>query len=85
MADNATNKTLVTVVVVIVVAIIGYALLTMPDNRTTSERVGDAVSELPNLERAGEQLEKRTPGQKLGDAIEDAGEDVKRNTAPSTQ
>jgi hypothetical protein len=59
-------------VVVAAIALIGYSVLTMPDHRTTTDKVSDAVRELPQGPgKAAEQLEDRTPGQKLGDAIKD--------------
>lgn len=51
----------------------GYAFLTMPDQRSTGQRVGDAIDALPQGPgKAAEQVEKRTPGEKLGDAIKDS-------------
>jgi hypothetical protein len=68
------NKNLTTLIIIVVIAVIGYAVLTMPDQRTTGQRVGDAVDALDKgkgLGEAADQLEKRTPGEKLGDAIKD--------------
>ena len=70
MADPNNTKGILTIVLVILIGVIAYAALTAPDNRSTGERVGDAIDELGD----------RTPGEKLGDAVEDAGEDIKRNT-----
>ena len=70
------------ILIVIVIAIAGYFLLTMPDRRTTSERIGDAIHDLDKgPEKAERQLERRTPGEKLGDAIKDAGDNIKRDTS----
>lgn len=81
MPDNRNNRSLIIAVVVIIVALVVYSVLTMPDRRNGFERVGDAIHELPQgPEKAARQLEKRTPGEKLGDAVEDAGEDLKRAT-----
>ncbi len=83
MPMNTDNKTLLTVVIVVLVAAGAYGLLTMPDNRTASQKVGDAVHDLDQgPDKAARQLENRTPGQKLGDAVKDTGDDIKRNTAP---
>jgi hypothetical protein len=63
---------LLTFVVVAALALLAYSVLTMPDHRTTTEKVGDAVHELPKgVDKAGRQLEDRTPGEKLGDTIKD--------------
>lgn len=57
----------------VVLLIGGYFLLTMPDTRTTSQKVGDAVHDLDKgPEKAAKQLQSRTPGQKLGDEIKDS-------------
>jgi len=60
------------IVVAIVLALVGYRLLTMPDQRSATDKLGDAIHQLPNgLDKASRELEDRTPGQKLGDAIKD--------------
>ncbi len=86
MANNSsTPRTIIIVLLVIVIALAGYFVLTMPDQRSTTDKIGDAVHELPNgLDKASRQLEDRTPGQKIGDSIKDAGDKagdtVKENT-----
>jgi len=81
MSDASNNKTIGTVIVVAVCAVILYGVLTMPDRRTATERIGDAIHELPQgADKAARELEKRTPGERLGDAVKDAGDDIKRNT-----
>ena len=66
---------------VVVAAAIGYGYLTMKDTRSPTEKIGDAIHELPQgADKAERQLEDRTPGQKLGDAIKDGGNKVKENT-----
>ncbi|MBI1276037.1 hypothetical protein GC177_08710 [bacterium] len=79
--NNSLGKLLLALVVIAIIGFLGFAILTMPDNRTTGERIGDAVDALPQgVGKAAEQLEDRTPGEKLGDAVEDAGEKIKDNT-----
>lgn len=81
MATNKNTNGIIALVIVIVIGIVAYSVLTMPDNRTPAEKVGDAISELPNgVDKAARQLEDRTPGERLGDAVEDAGEEIKENT-----
>jgi hypothetical protein len=75
---DSKNKKTLTIVVVILVLIVAYVLMATPDKRTVTERVGDAVSELPDVDRARDQLHDRSPAEKLGDAAREAGEDVKR-------
>lgn len=71
------NTKILALIVTLVVAVILYGILTMPDRRSTSERIGDAVEALPEgVDNAAEQLERRTPGERLGDAVEDAGENL---------
>ena len=67
------NKNVLILITVAIIAIVLYAVLTMPDQRSASERVSDAVDALPQgVGEAAEQLEKRTPGEKIGDTIKDA-------------
>lgn len=80
-SQNNPTKAVLIAAVVVILAIIAYAILTMPDNRNGAERIGDAISELPNgVDKAADQLGDRTPGEKLGDAVEDTGESIKRAT-----
>lgn len=80
-STNSGARTALIVIVVALVAMLAYSVLTMPDNRTGAERLGDAISELPNgVDNAADQLKDRTPGEKLGDAVEDAGESIKDAT-----
>ena len=66
---------------VVIVAVLAYSVLTMPDTRTTSERIGDAVGALPQgVDKAADAFKDRTPGQKIGDAVKDAGENIKEHT-----
>jgi short subunit fatty acids transporter len=69
-------RNIIIVAVILVLAVLAYAVLTMPDRRNTTEKIGDAIHDLPQgADKAARQLEDRTPGQKLGDTIKD-------NTAP---
>lgn len=65
----------------IAVAIGGYYILNAPDQRSTGDKIGDAINELPNgVDKAVRQLEDRTPGEKLKDAVNDVGDDIKKST-----
>lgn len=76
------QKGLLTLVVLVIVAIAAWGVLTMPDQRTTGQKVGDAIDALPQgPTKAARQLEDRTPGEKLGDAVKDAGDNIKQNTS----
>lgn len=77
---NNTTKGIIAIIVILLVALLAYAVLTMPDRRDGAEKLGDAISELPNVDRAARQLEDRTPGERLGDAVRDAGEEIKEQT-----
>ena len=64
-----------------VAGLIGYSVLNAPDRRSAGDKVGDAINELPNgIDKAARQLENRTPGDKLKDAAEDVGDDLKKTT-----
>lgn len=66
-----------------VIALFLYMMFTSPDRRSGTEKLGDAIHELPQgIDKAGRQLEDRTPGQKLGDKVKDAGDKIKENTNP---
>jgi hypothetical protein len=81
--SQSVSKTLLAILAAAIIIILAYGFLTMKDNRSTTDRLGDAVHALPQgLDKASEQMEDRTPGQKLGDAVEDAGSNIKKDTAP---
>jgi hypothetical protein len=65
------NRTIYIIAGIALVAILVVFLLNMPDKRSGSERVGDAVTALPQgVDKAGDQLKDRNPVEKAGDAIE---------------
>jgi cell division protein FtsL len=75
------GKSLMIAVTILVIAVLGYYVLNAPDRRNASEKMSDAINELPKgLDKASRQLENRTPGEKLSDAAKDAGDDVKKAT-----
>ncbi len=77
---NRQTRFLMIAAVAAAVAIGGYFVLNAPDQRTTGEKIGDAVDQLPNgVDKAVRELEDRTPAEKLGDAIEDAGDEAKES------
>lgn len=81
MMNNKQTKGLLVVVVVLLLAVVAYGALTMPDRRNTAEKVGDAIHELPQgVDKAARQLEDRTPGEKIGDAVKDVGDEIKDST-----
>ncbi len=80
-----TYKKPVIIILGIAIALLAYGFLTLPDQRTATEKVGDAINELPQgIDKAGRQLEDRTPGEKLGDAVKDAGDKIKETTQPDS-
>lgn len=81
MADQSQSKVLIIAGIAILLIVGGYYIMTKPDPRNTSEKLADAVEELPNgIDKAARQMEDRTPAEKLGDAAEDAGDDLKKAT-----
>jgi hypothetical protein len=79
--EKSSNKTMLFIILAVIIAIVAYFVLNAPDTRTTTEKVGDAVQELPKgPEKAERELEDRTPGEKVGDAVKDAGEGIKNST-----
>lgn len=75
------SKPLMLLLIVLVLGAIAWAVMTLPDQRTAGQKIGDAVDALPKgVDKAAEQLENRSPGEKLGDAVKDAGDDIKHAT-----
>ena len=69
---NQLARNVLAVIAIVLLAFLAYTALTMPDHRSATEKVGDAIHDLPQgVDKAGRQLESRTPGQKIGDAIKD--------------
>lgn len=80
---DAKNKGPVYIVVIVIAALAIYSFMTMRDHRSTTEKIGDAIHELPQgPDKAARQLEGRTPGEKLGDSVKDAGDKIKDNSRP---
>jgi len=72
-----------TIVAIVIIAVVAYGVLTMQDQRSTTDRMSDAIRELPHgVDKAERELQDRTPGQRLGDDVKDAGDKIKDNTNP---
>ena len=75
-----TSKLVPLAVLAFIVVYIGYNVLNAPDRRSAGQKLGDAVNELHNgPDKAARQLESRTPGDKLQDAVKDEKQDVKKS------
>jgi hypothetical protein len=73
------DKLLPAVGVGLAIVVIGYYVLTTPDRRDPGQKISDAIGELHNgPEKAARELESRTPGDKLQDAVHDEKEDIKK-------
>ncbi len=81
---SSTMKSLIIAVVLVVALGVAYSILAGPDRRTTSDKIGDAIQQLPNgPDKAMHELgSDRTPGEKLGDSMRKAGDKIKENSAP---
>lgn len=67
------SKALITILIVILVGVAGYYVLTMPDQRSGTEKVGDAIGSLDQgVDNAARELEDRTPAERIGDSVRDA-------------
>jgi hypothetical protein len=82
---NARGLLIVVVVLLAIAAV--YGVVNGPDNRTATQKVGDAIHELPNgVDKSMDELkDDRTPGQKIGDDVRHMGDKIKENSAPSQQ
>lgn len=79
--SQSTAKALSILAVLAITAIVVFAFLSMPDRRTAGEKIGDAVDALPGgVDKAARELQDRSPGEKLGDALKDTGDEIKQNT-----
>jgi len=75
------GKVLLIVILVILAGAIAYFILNAPDRRDVSDKIGDAIHELPEgTDKAARQLKDRTPGEKLEDSTKDVGNDIKKST-----
>ena len=81
MSTQTQGRNLMMTGLIVILVIIGFYVLNAPDRRSAGDKIGDAMSELPNgVDKAARQLEERTPGDKLNDAAQDAGDDLKKAT-----
>ncbi len=70
---NSNRNTIITILVLAIVVIAGYVVLNQPDQRSTGEHVGDAISKLDEgVDDAARELEDRTPAERIKDDIDDA-------------
>lgn len=77
-----TSRNLVIAAIVVVVLGLACWVMMAPDQRTVSQKIGDAIHELPQgPDKAAQELQSdRNPGQKLGDAVRNAGDKIKENS-----
>ena len=80
-ASNTSTAKLILGLAIIGILVFGtITVLNMPDRRTSGERIGDAIDSLSSGEGVGNaarELQDRTPGEKLGDAVKDTGNKIK--------
>lgn len=62
------------VAIIVIILLFASGTLSFKDNRSTTDRVGDAIHALPDgADKAADQLGDRTPGQRVGDQIKGLG------------
>jgi len=72
--DNKMVKVIAATVAVVIVIFLLISFFNMPDRRSGTERVGDAIRNLPEgADKAVDQLGDRTPAQRTGDTIRGIG------------
>jgi hypothetical protein len=83
MTQPNTRGLLMVVLAFLVIAAV-YGVMTQADRRTTSEKIGDAIHELPQgVDKSMDELkDDRTTGQKIGDDVRHVGDKIKENSAP---
>jgi len=68
-------KTPILFVVIVVIAVLAYGALIIQDRRSSTDKMGDALHELPQeLDKAERQLRSPTLGEKLDNVIKDVGD-----------
>jgi hypothetical protein len=78
MMPESNVKTISILLIITLLAVTGYWALNRQDQRTTGERMGDAVDAISDgVDKASRQLENRTPAEKLGDAVDDISDNIK--------
>ena len=78
METNTKMNPFIIVILLVVAGMVGYYLLVTPEKRTVGEKTNDAVNELSHgVDKATRQFKDRTPAEKVGDALKDAGDDIK--------
>jgi hypothetical protein len=81
MTTHSLGKTILILCLIVVIVFIGYRVLNAPDKRSTQQKISDAIDELPEgRKKVARQLQNRTPADKLHDAAQDAGDDLKKAT-----
>ena len=75
-------RNLLIALVVVIALAVGYNIVAKPDQRTTTQKIGDVIHELPNgADKAANELkDDRTRGQKLGDSVRNMGDKIKENS-----
>jgi hypothetical protein len=67
------RNSIIGLIVVVLVIVVGFLVLNQPDQRSTGEKIGDAVGRLDEgVDDAARELEDRTPGERIKDGYEDA-------------
>jgi len=82
MDSRSITVIVLTIAVILALGFLAYSFLNMPDNRTVGEKIDDSVNALKHdsPKQAVRELQNRTPGQKIGEAVEDAGEKIQDET-----
>ena len=78
MANPPTARNVALFAIILALAFLAYCFLSGPDRRSLAQRVDNALHEIPHgFDKASRALDDRTIGDRLGDAIKDAGEKIK--------
>lgn len=75
MINHSLCKHVLIASVVLIIVALSYVALTAPDQRNGFQKIGDAISILPEgADKAARELQDRTAAEKLGDAVRDGVE-----------
>lgn len=78
LLNSTPQRGLMIFLAIAVLAVLAWGFMDMRDERSTGERIGDAVEALPHgVDEAGEQLRDRTPAERLGDKVRETTDEIK--------
>jgi hypothetical protein len=77
----STNKNLIVIGFLIIISIGIYFIVTAPDRRSGTQKVSDAIEQLPNgIDKSARELQDKTIADRISDKATDVKNEVKETT-----